>query len=48
MNVLSKGQLKELSKKIEELNTATSNGRIPRKIGTNHGSLQQKNERIEL
>ena len=48
MNVLSKGQLKELSKKIEELNTATSNGRIPRKIGTNYGSLQKKNGRIEL
>ena len=37
-NVLSKGQLKELSKKIEELNTATSIGRIPRKIGTNYGN----------
>ena len=37
-NVLSKGQLKELSKKIEEFNTATSIGRIPRKIGTNYGN----------
>ena len=37
-NVLSKGQLKELSKKIEELNTATSIGRIPWKIGTNYGN----------
>ena len=37
-NVLSKGQLKELSKTIEELNTATSIERIPRKIETNYGN----------
>ena len=37
-NLFSKEQLKELSQKIKELNTATSIGRIPRKIGTNYGS----------
>ena len=37
-NVFSKDQLEELSKKIEELNTATFIGRIPRKIGTNYGN----------
>ena len=37
-NVFSKAQLKELSKKIDELNTATFTGRIPRKIGTNYGN----------
>ena len=38
-NILSKEQLKEISKKIEELNTATAIGRIPRKIGTNYGNF---------
>lgn len=38
-NVLSKEQLKEISKKIEELNTATCIGRIPRKIATNYGNF---------
>lgn len=38
MNVLSKGQLKELSKKIEELNTVTSIERIPRRKETNYGN----------
>ena len=37
-NVFSKEQLKELTKKIEELNSATSIGRIPRKIGSNYGN----------
>ena len=37
-NVFSKEQLKELTQKIEELNSATSIGRIPRKIGSNYGS----------
>jgi len=37
-NVFSKVQLKELSKKIGDLNTATFIGRIPRKIGTNYGN----------
>ena len=37
-NVFSKAQLKELSTKIDELNTATFIGRIPRKIGTNYGN----------
>ena len=39
-NLFSKEQLKELSQKIKELNTATSIGRIPRKIGTNYGSYK--------
>ena len=38
-NVLSKEQLKEISKEIEELNTATCIGRIPRKIATNYGNF---------
>ena len=38
-NVLSKEQLKEISKKIEELNTATCIGRIHRKIATNYGNF---------
>ena len=37
-NAFSKEQLKELSQKIYELNSATSIGRIPRKIGSNYGS----------
>ena len=37
-NIFSKQQLKELSEKINELNTAASIGRIPRKIGTNYGN----------
>lgn len=37
-NLFCKEQMKELSRKIDELNTATSIGRIPRKIGTNYGS----------
>ena len=41
-NVFSKAQLKELSKKIDELNTATFIGRIPRKMGT----ILLKNGRI--
>jgi len=37
-NVFSKVQLKDLSKEIDDLNTATFFGRIPRKIGTNYGN----------
>lgn len=37
-NVFTKEQLKKLSQKIEELNSATSIGRIPRKIGSNYGN----------
>ena len=37
-NIFSKKQLKEITQKIDELNTATSIGRIPRKIGTNYGN----------
>ena len=49
-NIFSKVQLKELSQKIKELNTATSIGRIPRKIGTIYGSYtaELKNGRIGL
>ena len=36
-NVFTKEQLKKLSQKIEELNSATSIGRFPRKIGSNYG-----------
>ena len=38
-NVPSKEQLKEIGRKIEELNTATSIGRIPQKIASNHGNF---------
>ena len=38
-NVLSEEQLKEIGRKIEELNTATSIGRIPKKIASNHGNF---------
>ena len=38
-NVLSKEQLREIGRKIEELNTATSIGRIPKKIASNHGNF---------
>ena len=37
-NIFSKKQLKEITQKIDELNRATSIGRIPRKIGTNYGN----------
>lgn len=37
-NIFSEQQLKELSEKINELNTAASIGRISLKIGTNYGN----------
>lgn len=37
-NLFSKEQMKELSRKIEELNASSSISRIPQKIGTNYGS----------
>ena len=44
-NIFTKKQLKEITKKIEELNTATSIGRIQRKLEQTMGTRQRSNGR---